>query len=147
MQLSQILPPRRPSRTTAVFATAGLLVVLMACGHLLHGNVPSPDIDLAKASAHGLYRATVRPDVVPIATRRLQSWTLHIDTVDGRPVDTATITMSGGMPQHGHGLPTSPRVTPKSPTTGRSSRRQARAPSPCGNYSATRRGWSPSSRR
>ena len=111
MQLSQILPPRRPSRTTAVFATAGLLVVLMACGHLLHGSVPSPDIDLAKASAHGLYRATVRPDVVPIATRRLQSWTLHIDTVDGQPVDTATITMSGGMPQHGHGLPTSPRVT------------------------------------
>ena len=67
MQLSQISPPRRPSRTTAVFVTAGLLVVLMACGHLLHGSVPSPDIDLAKASAHGLYRATVRPDVVPIA--------------------------------------------------------------------------------
>ena len=27
------------------------------------------------------------------------------------PVDRASITVSGGMPQHGHGLPTTPRVT------------------------------------
>jgi len=26
-------------------------------------------------------------------------------------VDSATITVDGGMPQHGHGLPTKPRVT------------------------------------
>jgi hypothetical protein len=110
MQFHHASSPRRPSTTTAVFVTAALLMGLAACGHL-HGSAPSPDIEMTKTSAHGVYRAAVRPDVVPIATRRLQSWTLHIDTVDGRPVDTATITMSGGMPQHGHGLPTSPRVT------------------------------------
>ena len=29
----------------------------------------------------------------------------------GAPVDSAVITIDGGMPQHGHGLPTKPRVT------------------------------------
>ena len=82
----------------------------MGCGHF-RTDVPSPDIQTVKASAHNLYRASVRPDVTPIPVQRLQRWTLHLDTIDGKPVDTATITMDGGMPQHGHGLPTSPRVT------------------------------------
>jgi hypothetical protein len=30
---------------------------------------------------------------------------------DGHTVDGATIGIDGGMPQHGHGLPTRPRVT------------------------------------
>jgi hypothetical protein len=30
---------------------------------------------------------------------------------DGRAVDEAQIAIDGGMPQHGHGLPTRPRVT------------------------------------
>jgi len=30
---------------------------------------------------------------------------------EGRPVDGAAITVDGGMPEHGHGLPTKPRVT------------------------------------
>src|SRR5918911_1097661 len=29
----------------------------------------------------------------------------------GAPVDSAAIAVDGGMPQHGHGLPTKPRVT------------------------------------
>ena len=101
------------SRRSAIrpsFLAAGVLVTLTACSHF-RGSAPSPDIATVKVSAHHVYRASVRPAVVPIPVRRLQSWTLHIDTVDGRPVDVATITMNGGMPQHGHGLPTSPRVT------------------------------------
>jgi YtkA-like protein len=98
------IAPRR------AFAIAALSALAMGCGHF-RAHVPSPDIQTVKASAHGLYRASVRPDVTPIPVRRLQRWTLHLDTIDGRPVDTATITMDGGMPQHGHGLPTSPRIT------------------------------------
>ncbi|MBS0403079.1 MAG: FixH family protein, partial [Proteobacteria bacterium] len=30
---------------------------------------------------------------------------------DGTPVRGATFRVDGGMPQHGHGLPTQPRVT------------------------------------
>jgi hypothetical protein len=30
---------------------------------------------------------------------------------DGTPIEPAAITVDGGMPQHGHGLPTVPQVT------------------------------------
>ena len=104
--------PRSWHRVTArsALAIAGLSAIVMGCGNL-RADAPSPDIQTVKASAHRLYRVSVRPDVTPIPVRRLQRWTLHLDTIDGQPVDTATITMDGGMPQHGHGLPTSPRVT------------------------------------
>jgi YtkA-like len=36
---------------------------------------------------------------------------LHLETVDGMAVDSVKIAVDGGMPQHGHGLPTKPRVT------------------------------------
>ena len=101
--------PRRFVVRTALVAAA-TCVTLAACSHF-RGSAPSPDIATVKESAHRLYRASVRPEAVPIPVRRLQRWTLHIDTMDGRPVDVATIMMNGGMPQHGHGLPTSPRVT------------------------------------
>jgi len=100
---------RRSVKRTA-FATAGVLLLLAACSHY-HGSVPSPDIGMAKLSAHQLYRAAVRPSAVPIPVRSLQVWTLHVETAEGSPVDAATITMNGGMPQHGHGLPTAPKVT------------------------------------
>ena len=106
--------PASPSPRRVTLQSAFAIVVLSAlaagCAHFLT-KAPSPDIQTAKASAHGLYRASVRPDITPIPVRRLQRWTLHLDTIDGRPVDTATISMDGGMPQHGHGLPTKPRVT------------------------------------
>ena len=106
--LQASLHPRRSTvRTSSLIAVA--LMAVTACSHFR--SAPSPDIATVKVSAHQLYRASVRPGVVPIPVRRLQSWTLHIDTVDGRPIDVATITMNGGMPQHGHGLPTAPRVT------------------------------------
>jgi len=104
--------PRDWRRVTlrSALAIAAVSALAMGRGHF-RGNVPGPDIQTVKASVHGLYRVSVRPDVTPIPVRRLQRWTLHLDTINGQPVDTATITMDGGMPQHGHGLPTSPRVT------------------------------------
>ena len=43
--------------------------------------------------------------------KKLQRWTLHLETASGAPVEAAKITIDGGMPQHGHGLPTKPLVT------------------------------------
>jgi hypothetical protein len=109
MHPNQTFSNLRRSALRTAFATAGLLMALTGCSHFR--SAPAPDITTVKVSAHSMYRASVRPDVVPIPIRRLQRWTLHIDAADGRPVDAATIAMNGGMPQHGHGLPTSPRVT------------------------------------
>ena len=89
---------------------ASLVTLLAACHHMA-GTPPQADITTIKSSTHGLYHVAVRTGATPIPVRRLQGWTLHVETAQGRPVDEATITMDGGMPQHGHGLPTKPRVT------------------------------------
>lgn len=47
----------------------------------------------------------------PLRTRKLQSMQVVITDRDGHPVDGASITIDGGMPQHGHGLPTKPRIS------------------------------------
>jgi hypothetical protein len=50
------------------------------------------------------------PDGVP-EINRIHSWILHVETSSGRNIEGATISVSGGMPEHDHGLPTKPRVT------------------------------------
>jgi hypothetical protein len=69
------------------------------------------DYSRTRASEGGRYRATIRPQGDSIPKGRLQRWTLHLETAAGAPVDSAAVGVDGGMPQHGHGLPTKPRVT------------------------------------
>ncbi len=96
---------------------AQLTVVAVAAAALLSGCMlfmrPPADLDYARTrtSESGLYRASIRPDGDSIPQGRLQRWTLHLETVAGVPVDSARIAVDGGMPQHGHGLPTRPRVS------------------------------------
>ncbi len=69
------------------------------------------DLSTTRTSAQGLFKATIRPAVDPIPTNQIHTWTLHVETPDGQPVENAKITLNGGMPQHGHGLPTQPVVS------------------------------------
>ena len=62
-------------------------------------------------SSRGLYRVSFLSSIEPIEINRIHEWVLHIETVDGEPVEQATLNILGGMPEHDHGLPTSPRVT------------------------------------
>jgi hypothetical protein len=41
----------------------------------------------------------------------MQTVRVTLRGADGRAIDEAQISIDGGMPQHGHGLPTRPRVT------------------------------------
>jgi hypothetical protein len=92
--------------------------VLLAASMTMFGacamfkRMPS-DLDFSRSriSETGLYRAEIRPDGDSIPKGKLQKWTLHLENAAGVPVDTAKITVAGGMPQHGHGLPTKPLVT------------------------------------
>jgi hypothetical protein len=63
-----------------------------------------------RSSGSGLYRATLAPNE-PIRTGKMQGMKLELRDADNRPVEGAVIHVDGGMPQHGHGLPTRPRVT------------------------------------
>lgn len=110
----------RRSRKTAAkvgLALALSAVLLGACSHLMmmmHGDVePPPASEFGfgpRASAGGLYEATIEP-AEPLRTRRLHTVKLSLRTLGEAPVEGASITVDGGMPQHGHGLPTRPKVT------------------------------------
>ena len=76
-------------------------------------SAPPADLDYSRTrlSEAGHYRATIRPQGDSIPKGKLQRWTLHLETSTGTPIDSAKVTVDGGMPQHGHGLPTQPQVT------------------------------------
>lgn len=94
---------------------AGLLLVLAIAWGLMMtrmGSMPANlDYATTRLTDNGLYRVSyITPDAAP-PINQLHVWTLRVETADGRPVENATITVDGDMPQHGHGLPTRPQVT------------------------------------
>ena len=100
--------------------TAGVLLVLVAVYIVamnmmmaqMSNEAPS-DLDYSntRVSENGLFRVSYisSQDIVPV--NQMHQWTLHVETVDGQPVENATIAVDGDMPEHGHGLPTRPQVT------------------------------------
>ena len=76
-------------------------------------STPPTDLDLSldKRSAAGAYRVALVPPAQPPALNQMHAWTVKLASADGRPVPQARFRVDGGMPQHGHGLPTQPRVT------------------------------------
>ncbi len=117
-------PGRGLSRRRWLWWIAGALGGLILLGGIWFGlmlrrmadeNTPPPNLDVSRTrvSAQGLYRGTYTPGLDPITIDKLHSWTLHLETADGRPVESATIGVHGDMPGHGHGLPTTPIVSPQ----------------------------------
>jgi hypothetical protein len=110
--------PRRSSIASRMLGI-GLATVLVAsgCGMMmnrLHGDVERPGAAEfgfgPRTSAQGRYQATLEP-IERIRLGRIQTMRLQLNNGSGEPLDGAEITVGGGMPQHGHGLPTRPRVT------------------------------------
>lgn len=94
--------------------TAGALLVTtqLATACMMFAKPPADlDYTRARVSEGGAFRAAFRPDGDSIPQGKLQRWTLHLEDSAGAPIDSATIVVDGGMPQHGHGLPTKPRAT------------------------------------
>ena len=79
----------------------------------MHGNSAAPselDYSAERTTENGVFKVSYSSDE-NIVINKMHTWTLHVETVDGQPVENAVITVDGGMPQHGHGLPTAPQVT------------------------------------
>jgi hypothetical protein len=105
------------TRQQGGFVVVGILVVLAALGGgrlLMMRGHPLPaasEFGLGpRTSAAGLYTATLIPTEA-LRPRKLQTVQVAIAAANGEPVQDAQIAVDGGMPQHGHGLPTRPRVT------------------------------------
>lgn len=102
----------RAALSHVVAFAAVVLASSMLTGCMLFARVPQ-NLDFARTrvSEGAQYRATILPQGDSIPKGKLQRWTLHLETMSGATVDSAVIAIDGGMPQHGHGLPTKPRVT------------------------------------
>lgn len=96
----------------ATLATASCTMVMHT---LKNGIVSAPaqsEFGLGpRVSRGGTFTATVQPEA-PLRKGTLQKVRLLVVDSAGQPVRAATVTIDGGMPQHGHGLPTKPRVSP-----------------------------------
>jgi len=47
----------------------------------------------------------------PVPLNQMHSWVITLRTPEGVPMEGASIAVEGGMPEHDHGLATSPQVT------------------------------------
>lgn len=102
----------RSARARAYLVAAALVAGSLLTGCMMFAKAPSDlDYSRTRTSEARHYVATIKPEGDSIPKGKLQRWTLHLETASGAPVDSATIAVDGGMPQHGHGLPTKPRVT------------------------------------
>jgi hypothetical protein len=105
-------------RTVLTLATLAVAISMTACSHammMVHGNgakrPAASEFGLGpRASRAGRYVATLEP-AKPLHPRQLLTVRVTVRDADGRAIDDAQISIDGGMPQHGHGLPTRPRVT------------------------------------
>lgn len=91
-----------------------LVLAALAVATLLTGCMSVPeglDLSLAKPTDGHKYVVKLQPLGDPDKIGQMQSWEASVATADGNPVPGARIEVGGGMPQHGHGLPTRPAVT------------------------------------
>lgn len=110
---------------TAVITVVALLAVLfyfmpVIGPRYLHpfmmgGEASAPPASLDTSTSiltdQGVFRVSYSSNEKPPPLNQIHSWTLHVETAEGQPVENAEIGIDGGMPQHGHGLPTSPQAT------------------------------------
>jgi len=106
------------SRIVLMLAVMAVAISMTACSHammMIRGTgakrPAASEFGLGpRASAGGRYVATLEP-AKALHPRQMQTLRVTVRDADGRAIDEAQISIDGGMPQHGHGLPTRPRVT------------------------------------
>ena len=109
--------PRSKSTRLLVWIGAilgGLILVFAISMGVMKAMNPIPtdlDTSTTHSTDNGLFQVSYTPSNGSIPVNQMHQWTLHVETADGQPVEDATITLDGDMPQHGHELPTSPKVT------------------------------------
>ena len=91
-----------------ILAAASALAIGGAAGAARQGL----DQSLDRRSERGLFRVSVQSTEQPIPMNRIHRWTVKLSDARGQPVADARIAVDGGMPEHGHGLPTAPKATP-----------------------------------
>ncbi|WP_420473510.1 FixH family protein [Noviherbaspirillum sp. ST9] len=69
------------------------------------------NVSLDRPTTHDTYRIAIKSLAEPIAINKMHAWEIQLRSPSGEAISGARISVAGGMPQHGHGFPTQPRVT------------------------------------
>ena len=102
----------RITRRTTIAAIPVLLAATAVGAGLFSRSAPKDlDLSLDKPTEAHLYIAEIAPVETPVEVGPMHAWTVELADAKGNPVSNARIAVDGGMPQHGHGLPTAPAVT------------------------------------
>ena len=78
------------------------------------GNDAYADLDTStnKMTDNETFHVSVTANVDPVPINELHTWTLTVMDQEMNPVSDAAISFGGGMPEHDHGFPTEPQVSP-----------------------------------
>ncbi|MEX2454967.1 MAG: FixH family protein, partial [Rhodospirillaceae bacterium] len=114
----------QPARLLGIAVLAGTVLCATAAPVAAQGSAPGMggmpmmearpntlDTSTSKMTDHRHFHVAIAPETAPVPVNRMHRWVLTVHTPDGKPVEGAAIAVEGGMPDHGHGLPTAPRVT------------------------------------
>ena len=93
-------------RLAPIVAAAAVAVLSSACA-----TPKDLDLSLQHASSQGRFVVEMMPPPSGPAINQMHAWQVRLATPQGERVSQAKIAFDGGMPQHGHGFPTKPRVT------------------------------------
>jgi hypothetical protein len=101
------------ARTMGVLVLSTCLVVVtLGCAAPKRGSKDAErDYSTTRLSERGVYKVTFLSLADPVPVGKVHAWRLHVEDPKGSAVTNASITVDGAMPEHGHGLPTRPRVT------------------------------------
>ncbi len=102
---------RSPPGHSLGLSGAALLLALLACGgHEGAPDAAGPEREASALTDSGLYRVSLRPAAeAPLG--QLHAWIVRVEPARGDVASPARIDFDGGMPGHGHGFVTAPRVT------------------------------------
>lgn len=88
------------------------VIALLLLGSAACASAPKNlDLSLKHPSDHRTFFVELEPPASPPAVNKIHSWQIKVTDQAGAPINGARIAVDGGMPQHGHGFPTQPRVT------------------------------------
>jgi hypothetical protein len=108
----------------ALFVIGAIVALLALGGSAAFARMMAPapsnlDLSTQLPTAQQHFIVSYTPSVTPPPINQLHTWTVWVTTPDGQPVEGATITVDGDMPQHasaiGIGAPARWRVPTWSP--------------------------------
>jgi hypothetical protein len=106
---------RKSKIVKAAVITPIVLIALLAGAHMaMMAATPKPPASEfgygPRKSINGEYVVTIE-ESAGFKTGKMLTTVIRVTSKAGNAVDGLQIKVDGGMPQHGHGLPTKPRVT------------------------------------